>query len=253
MGRFNVDLARQLASAGVASLRFDLSGLGDSVMPEGTLDDSARLLGDLKQAMDFMQSKCGSVSFVVVGVCSGTDGVHAAAVGDSRVVGAVYVDGYAYTTPGYYARRYAERAAWAFQAFRWRRWLRRASRRLRGLPADLWVESGVREVIFDRRYPPREQFRGDLDLMVERGVRLLFIYSVDGWNINRASQFAPMVGWRSLPEGVLVERWPGADHLFGTLATRRMLVDRITGWLTDFLNTGLPLQMRSGVEPGDAR
>ncbi len=231
LGRVNVDIAREAARHGLASLRFDLAGLGDSSLADGTDDDSRRLFTDLRHAMDHLQSAHGVAAFVPVGLCSGTDGVHAAATSDPRVTGAVYVDGYAYTTPTYHLLRALQLARWATDPFRWRRWLRRRYRKIRGRAADVVAETGSREPIFDRAYPPREQFRSDLDALVDRGTRMLFVYSADGWFFNHRSQFAPMVGWPALPEGVEVDRWPDADHSFSTLAIRRRLVTRVASWI----------------------
>ena len=46
-----------------------------------------------------------------MGLCSGSDNSHRAAVVDRRVVGSVHLDGYGYRTPAYYAHFYAPRLA----------------------------------------------------------------------------------------------------------------------------------------------
>jgi alpha-beta hydrolase superfamily lysophospholipase len=230
-GRLNVDLARSLARSGYASLRFDLSGLGDSEPRGGASSDAERSVVDLREAMDFLQRRRGIEAFVVVGLCSGVDGAHAAALADPRVRGAVFIDGYAYPTPGYHVLRGARKARGYLDPSYWRRWIGWKARRLRGLSPDVDVETGSREPIFDRTYPPLKAFRDDLQALLERQVRMLFLYTVDAWFFNHRSQFAPMIGRRALPGGIEVEYWTDADHVFRAVPARRRLVQRLTAWM----------------------
>ena len=96
--RLHVSLARRLASIGYSVLRFDLSGIGDSAAHKDSRSDHERALGDVQDAMDFMSSARGARRFVMMGLCSGAENSHRVAVADSRVCGAVFLDGYAYPT-----------------------------------------------------------------------------------------------------------------------------------------------------------
>ena len=73
IGRFGVELARRLAAEGVASLRMDFAGLGDSPAGEGdaltSLFETDRT-ADLGAAIDALQSM-GYGEFAVQGLCSG--------------------------------------------------------------------------------------------------------------------------------------------------------------------------------------
>lgn len=240
-GRLNVELARELAGRGYAALRFDLSGLGDSLPREDVRSDAERAILDLREAMDLAQQRLGCSRFVVVGLCSGTDGAHELALADPRVAGAVFIDGYAYPTFGYHARRWAERARWLSEPFRWRRMLRRRLRRLRGLDADARAATWASEPVFERTYPTRERFRRDLEAMLGRGAQLLFVYSADAWSFNHEPQFAPMVGWRALPPALEVRRLAGADHVFSTSEARGQLIAALVGWCARrFPNAAVP-------------
>ena len=230
-GRLNVELARRLARARYLSLRFDVSGLGDSEAREDAHSDTERQVLDLREAMDFLASKSGFRSFVLMGLCSGTDGVYGAALADPRVSGAIFVDGYAYETRGYRLRRTAEKASWLLDSFRLRRYLRRSLRRLRGRRPDDDVETGAPEPIFDRSYPPLEEFRAAVESLSGRGMKALFLYTVDAPLYNHRGQFARMAGWRVCPPGIEGEYWPDADHAFSTLAVRRRVVEHLAAWI----------------------
>ena len=82
-------LARRLASAGIACLRFDFSGLGDSIGPPGRQDVRSHVFGvdrlpDLKAAIDEME-ELGFQQFGLQGICSGAYHAFHAALAEPRI------------------------------------------------------------------------------------------------------------------------------------------------------------------------
>ena len=72
--RVGVTLARELAAAGFACLRFDLEGIGDSVLRAAGRENHpypATALDDARAAFDFLRGEFGYARFVSVGLCSG--------------------------------------------------------------------------------------------------------------------------------------------------------------------------------------
>jgi len=55
--RIWVELARRMAQKGFTTLRFDLSGLGDSPSRRDSLSDSERHLADMREAVEFVLQK----------------------------------------------------------------------------------------------------------------------------------------------------------------------------------------------------
>ncbi len=92
-GRMFVLLARRLAAMGVASLRMDLSGFGDSAAAEQT--DLDPYLGntsvDIASALDALQ-RMGHVNPLLVGVCSGAYAAFHGALADQRIRGLILVN-----------------------------------------------------------------------------------------------------------------------------------------------------------------
>jgi hypothetical protein len=94
-GRGTVSLARQLASVGVPSIRFDLSGLGDSDCgPEARENElyapSAR--ADTLEASRELRARCGVDRNIFVGTCSGAHAAYHAALKDPTAAGVVAVN-----------------------------------------------------------------------------------------------------------------------------------------------------------------
>ena len=85
--RFNVKLARALASQGAAVLRMDLSGQGDSGVHPQALPFQEQAIADLRAAMDHLQRICSVDRFVIAGICSGAFNGLATALVDERVAG----------------------------------------------------------------------------------------------------------------------------------------------------------------------
>jgi hypothetical protein len=217
-----VESARRLAELGLASLRFDLSGFGDSEARRDTRSDLERAVLDMREALDFLGAKCRCDRFLLIANCSGVDSLHATALADPRVVGAIAIDGYIYRNRGYALRRRLR----FIQPARWARHLRR--RRVARATASSNPTGGVQEV-WKRDIPTRERFASDLAQLVGRDVKLLFVYTsgVDT-HYNYRDQFHDMFGYRS---EAAVLFFPRADHLFSRESDRQELYAGIAAWI----------------------
>jgi hypothetical protein len=221
-----VELARRLAALGFPTLRFDLSGLGDSEPRRDTHGELERAVLDMQESMDFLQHKKGASKFVLMGLCSGVDSVHTVSVKDPRVAGAVWIDGYAYRTTGYYLRRYTSHY---LNPNRWRRFIAR-KRLERNLHKER-QETGVGEEIYVREYPTEQKLSQDLDALVARQAKLLFIYTGGvHYTYNYGTQFFDMFQ-KDYRGRIDIDFFERADHLFSFLADRLALLDRLTSWM----------------------
>jgi pimeloyl-ACP methyl ester carboxylesterase len=223
--RLYVELARRLAAAGFRSLRFDLSGFGDSEprREAGTYIQRATL--DTREALDFLEQR-GCRRFVLAGLCSGVDSAHAAALQDGRVVGGIFIEGYVYRNLGFWLRFWTVRN---LQPARWRRYVRLRMARFRG-NVPLTDVDELPE-IFAREDPSKPQFTADLATLVARSVKMLFVYTinVDG-HYNYAAQFHETFGYR---DRIDVEFYTRADHVFSTEAYREELLARLVRWMEE--------------------
>lgn len=93
--RMYVSLARDLAARGYLCLRFDVAGLGDSLVAPGGRENrlySKDSLGDVKAAMTFLSETYGANRCVLAGLCSGAYLAFHACVEDARVVGQILMN-----------------------------------------------------------------------------------------------------------------------------------------------------------------
>ncbi len=236
--RMSVKLARALGAHGFASIRFDISGLGDSLPRMDGLPYHQCRFEDSKSVMDYFEAKMGIRRFVTLGLCTGADLAFRTAVRDPRVVGAVLLDGYCYRTPRYYIHHYWPRL------LRWQSWWnvlkrsglamqRRRQRSFYDAPAGL---SGY---VMD--LPPRAEAEAMLRQLIARNVKLLFTFSrgqIESYNY--ASQFGDM--YPSVDaDKVDVEFWPDMDHTITLLSHQQRLIDAVTRWSRSHFSPTSPI------------
>jgi len=239
--RFHVRLARRLASEGVASLRFDFSGIGDSEVRRDELAFEQSAVAELREAMDYLTGSKGAQSFVVIGLCSGADMAFEVAKVDPRVVGIGVLDPWAYRTTRYFVNHYAPRL---LRASAWTRLIRRRLEAARPAPAP---SPGVPEELvlptYVREFPPQERAAADLRGLLDRGVELCAIFSGgQSDHYNYEGQFAD--AFRALPlRAHLLERYfPEADHIFTNLEHQRQVVDTLAGWFGSSWRAAAPVR-----------
>lgn len=230
--RFNVKLARALTQDGLATLRIDLSGQGDSGTPKDALPHEQQAVADLQAAMDHFQRICNINQFAIAGICSGAYNALAAALADSRVVALWMLDGYAYPTARTRWNRYTHRLRDApLRALG--SWTRRLAKRTARAVRNLAVRSTTQEGWdFGRRAPPRHVFGRDVQTLVDRGVALCFVYSGSmHWDFNYQEQLREAFSEFNFVDRVRCEYLPQADHTATTLATQQRLIRGISDWL----------------------
>ncbi|MBB1087401.1 alpha/beta hydrolase [Lysobacter sp. SG-8] len=216
-------LARLLARAGFTVLRYDQSGLGDSASASREAGD--RRLREVRAAMTLVGAETGHMRFVLGGLCSGADDAFHIAVQDSRVVGTLLLDGPGYKTAGFWWRHLLPRV------FSPRRW-----RALLGHVGKLRThEPGLLDY---RDFPPQADARLQLQSLVERGVRMLFLYTSGSYYyVNHRSQLAAALGDAARAPAVTVEFWRDCDHTFYLQQDRTRMFAYTLGWMQDAFGT----------------
>lgn len=229
--RINVQLARRLATLGLASIRFDMSGLGDSRRASGQKPMLEQWTADARDVMDVAQARFGCDRFVMVGFCSGAEVAHLAALEDARLQGAVLWDLYAYPTPESRLRALLyrlQRAGVSGVVRKLTRIVRSAEAQApsarAATPAGQSADAG--------KVPPVAEYARRLRSLSERGVRLLVMYSggEPQW-YNHAGQFRKMFGPHPVPPAVESQWLQMSDHLLTRRASREAFIERVIAFI----------------------
>jgi pimeloyl-ACP methyl ester carboxylesterase len=224
--RQGVILARKLASRGFRVLRFDLSGFGDSPPTKSNSPRQEQVVSDGRAAMEFLIAHYGATRFIVGGLCAGAIYAHRICLADERVVGMWMLDGYAYPTRRYWLHMLSRkiRQARSVRAL-CGSLLRRAQLKLRSLrgTVDAKGASDDGQVIFNEVWPDISVARSEVERILRRGSRMLFVYT-GGWStFVHPRQFNEMFPNVAGHEGVTVKYYPEADHTYLSVAHREQM------------------------------
>lgn len=276
-GRQTTRLARRLAADGVASLRFDARGIGDSAdRPDGGLPVyAADAIDDVRAALDHLASRqAGPV--VVLGTCSGGYLAFRALCAEARLAAAVLVNPYCFALkPGTDVEAmirdafrgtvsYAERAR---QGRFWRRILGgeiRLGTVVRALWRDGRAMAARGAARLARALPGRGSVVGEIARLRRRGARIRLVYSAGDMGMpalrthlgahtgRAATRLARRLGY---PVTVL----EGVDHSLSLPADQDRLFAILTQVLRDAADAAdtterarIPAR-RSARGPADAR
>jgi pimeloyl-ACP methyl ester carboxylesterase len=222
--RTYVKLLRRLAKLGVTGLRFDLSGIGDSLAATDGLSEPESRLRDIQEAMDMLAATTGENRFILGGLCDGAVTAFAAAKVDPRVVGMILIDAFPYRTFGYYLRRYRNRFFRAQSWLNlltgqhpWTRWLRRVQ-----------IDESTRAT---HMFPPVSEVEIMYREMIDRGVQSLVVYPGDG-TFNARRQFAEMFPSIATDYHVHLEYLEDTNHTFVVLKHQEDLILCVERWIS---------------------
>lgn len=237
VGRLHVRLARTLVRSGVSTLRFDLSGLGDSGRSPTGADFLAQARSDLAAATRWVRSSMGSRGEIWVGLCSGAyDAFHFVRDAPS-VVGLVAIDlisEFRNTTHvlTHYARRLRNPRSWIRGVRNPGTKLGDLVRRLAGdvplrAPREV-VRLGIRPVV------GRSELRKGLVASTRRGVDHLFVFSGGlAENYNYDGQFADVLPEVARSPRVSHVFFQEAGHTFAAWDQQVLLCDAIGRWVEE--------------------
>lgn len=233
--RLYVELARKVASMGFLTLRFDLSGLGDSLTRKDNKSDEERTLLDVQEAMDYLTARKGIKNFVLMGLCAGADRAYPVAVVDPRVQGVVFFDGFGYRNFGFYLIHLRERlgayAKGIFVVEKWKRLFAKIKKKI--FKPKPQAGAGDEGETYIRVFPARKKLKADMEALLDRGCRLFFIYTLGIEYYKYEKQFADTFGTFNSQKNLRIEFFPEADHLFSRLPIRMKMLNVVGEWMTD--------------------
>jgi hypothetical protein len=239
-----VDLARQLAAGGVASLRFDFAGIGDSAAPIGSHVFEKDRSPDITAAIDALVP-LGFQEFAVEGLCSGAYHAYHGAVADARIgfVLAInlpffkWIPGFPVAELNFDMRKPTDfvqmmqtRTFWMslcnkvwngdLHIARRFAWLEHRLRRIR------WVDRGLRHL------PSFERDAIDATDLSKR-VKLLFLVSEGDISLEILNrEFGP----NFRPAGTKIDLVPGLDHSMSKSGMRKVVASHMVSFIEEYLD-----------------
>lgn len=225
--RLHVDLARSLAAQGYASLRMDLSGLGDSDIRREIADGQDRATLDAKDAMNFLTTETGCNKFVLIGLCSGAYNAHQVAIDEDRIAGAVFLDGLVFRTEGFERRKRIHRMTHP------RFWRNAVKRRLVKDALEKSDDDSPGGAEFFEVDRSAEEVGKEIRQMLKRDQQLLFVYTEGYDDISSRSQFQEMFDLQPNATDLQVEYYKNFEHTYRLSAHRQTVVDRVTDWYAE--------------------
>ncbi|HZZ11375.1 MAG TPA: alpha/beta fold hydrolase [Paraburkholderia sp.] len=250
-GRIAVTMARRLAAQGIASLRMDLGGLGDSVRRDDALTLDAiygrHAVGDATAGIDWL-AEAGHPKTVMFGVCTGAYvGLHAA-LAHSGVVACASVNlpffmwGGASTRPG--GRHVASSGVYRLSMRNPRKWLRLLTGRANGaaitteLVRRLYARISVRaSMLFENLLGQPTPGGAIRRLMLElerKGVQTSLMYGpFDEGLDNLEIHFGPNGNQLAKMKNVGVKIVPNVDHALFLHAARDAMMAQFEQFLRE--------------------
>ncbi len=250
--RMNVELARELASMGYATLRLDAAGLGDSPAVPGRRENriyTKDSIADVQSAMTLLAQMRKAERFVLIGLCSGAYLAYHTAALDKRVVGQVLLSPYAFEwhegdsvapkpRQTYHSARFYLRSLLDYRV-----WLRALQGDVnpRGIPgvlyerAKTYVDNSL-PLLWARlqgRHGPKNEVERAFHSMSARGVETLVVLSFDDGGVDMIAQYLGTDARRMRGrKNFQFEIFEGSDHAFQTLASQQVLRDQLVRFVT---------------------
>ena len=218
--RLSVRLARMLATHGVSTLRFDLSGIGDSKPRRDRSALTESWVTEALAAMEMLADSRGADRFLLMGNCSGAAAAYLAAHADPRVVSLVLINPNVPETLRYYLRlALTNRNSW--------RRLAAGTGKLRTLVDRL----RLRPAAAPKTAQPKHDVLAGLQALARRGVDMLIVvcewdpsYDHFHWTLRRELARPP------LRDRVRLAIVPRSNHDFSMLASQERLIGIVDQW-----------------------
>ncbi len=230
--RMNKEFSLFLAEQGFASFRFDLSGIGDSEKKASNSQSfKDRNMSDVGEAIEFIKEKVSPSKIIVMGLCTGADLAHRAAVVYDGIAGTILLDGYGYPTKNFYIKRYLPILTSPKRLFNIIG--RIFSRIMSAGKSTSSSESGADAYYWE--LPDKQDYITDMEMLHKKGNKHLYVYTSGVREYyNYKQQFADTFGEYSFCADVEVDYFAYADHIYVLLEQRKQLFNSIVDWIKRF-------------------
>lgn len=228
--RLSVTLARAIVEhAGLLTLRFDFSGIGDSEARRGTLTAAESAAEEVLEAMAYLAREKQIKQFILYGLCSGAYASYRTALKDPRVIGIAQIDGYCYLSWKSYLHHYIPRL---FALTRWTSVVKRTLglKKTKSGMAASGVEQRFFEVPQFPDFPPKAEVEAGLAQLARRGLKLFSVFC-HGEHYNYESQFRDCFSTVDFGDNHKLVYLTQASHILAEPEDRDFVVSGMAQWV----------------------
>jgi alpha-beta hydrolase superfamily lysophospholipase len=231
VGAFATKACRALAAAGIAALRFDFRGLGESAAEDNhwrTHIYEAPRINDFHQAADLLETY-GYGDLTIAGVCAG--GYHAvhAVIEDTRFTRAIAINSWLIWRPGgslEVPKALPTRLGAVLQKSAWSR-LIKGELGFRRIAAGLALRA-KQEWASHRLDPFCRSARARFAAPAERGAQIRLIFGQGDVALQGVeADFGKGAAWLRWLPGVELSELPGVDHALVSQASQKRVCDEL--------------------------
>jgi len=227
--RLSVTLARTIVErAGLLTLRFDFSGIGDSEARRSTLTASESAVEEVQEAMEYLAREKGIKQFILYGLCSGAYASYRTAIKDPRIIGIAQIDGYCYLSWKSYFYHYIPRI---FAFARWASVIKRALglKKVKSGAAVSGVEQRFFEVPQFPDFPPKAEVEAGLSQLAQRGLKLFSVFCRSD-HYNYEGQFKDCFSAANFGENHKLVYLTQASHILAEPEDQEFVVKGMAQW-----------------------
>lgn len=228
--RLHVRLARELAAVGLATLRVDLAGVGDSSQRPGVSNQQS-VAADFEEIRRVLESRLGRTPLVVGGLCAGADNAIRITLTDPRVVGMLLLDPVCFSEDGFNP---AATMARYLNPGRYAAWIKRRFKAVSPSFRERWAPI---DGLALRDIPTTEQVRGALEAVRDRGGRVLSVFTQYAFHnyYDRHGQLGRVAKVDGAERFCTEVFWPEAEHTYMLDVHRRRLIQEVRTWAAGFV------------------
>jgi len=237
--RLYVTLARRLAHAGFVTLRYDHSGIGDSVIRRDNVPFERSSVLETQEAMEYLASTRGIDRFLLAGICTGAVVAYHTARADRRVLGVVLINGQGFIPESeeaihaYLASRRRRRYYLGRALYNMASWRKLATGRVGygDILGALGFRREGRRQTKDVSNTKAGEVASGLRSLADGGTQMLFLYSagdpgIEELDVILEGKVEELSTYRSVQYRV-VEK---ADHMFTALVSQEEFLHSTENW-----------------------
>lgn len=229
--RLHVQLARELAGLGFASLRVDLAGIGDS-MPRSGLTYEQSVERDFNEITSVLETRLDPTSILLFGLCAGADNAIRLVPKDPRVNSMILLDPVC-EKDDEFERRAANikariRANNIVDLSKYMPWLKRRVKSLAQSGTKVQDESDKLSI---RELPSAGETRIAFEKVRDRGGRVLAVFTRYALPYyNEEGQLKRVLALDAAEDFCREIFWPHGAHTYQLAAHRDRLIREVKTW-----------------------